>query len=97
MENNTKTLTLASLVLISVEEHIYTSFLSSPASMRTFYADTEEKRKQVLSDATWAFGLSLIVSGLAAWGIKDARLFFIGALGAGGFFYLLLKKGNILP
>lgn len=87
---------VTSLLLISVEEHLYTSFLSSPASMRTFYAADPQKREEVKRDALTAFGLSLAASAFAAWGTQDARVFALGAATAAGFFYLLLKKGDIL-
>lgn len=88
--------TVTSLLLVGVEEHLYTSFLSSPASMRAFYSSDEEKRKQVLSDAQMALGLSTVATAFAAWGTKDVRVLLVGMGAAGVFFYLLLRKGNIL-
>ncbi|MEM4407703.1 MAG: hypothetical protein QXI19_03070 [Candidatus Caldarchaeum sp.] len=87
---------VTSLLLISVEEHLYTSFLSSPASMRTFYAQDPQKREDVKRDAMTALGLSVAASAFAAWGTKDFRVFLLGTAAATGFFYLLLKKGEIL-
>ncbi|MEM2046119.1 MAG: hypothetical protein QXO20_08095 [Candidatus Bathyarchaeia archaeon] len=87
---------VTSLLLLSVEEHLYTSFLSSPASMRTFYAADPQKRDEVKRDAMTAMGLSLAASAFAAWGTRDWRVFAVGAAAAIGFFYLLLRKGEIV-
>lgn len=88
--------TVTSLLLISTEEHLYTSFLSSPASMRTFYAGDANKRQEVLNDAKMALSLSLAASAFAWWGTKDWRVFALGSVSALGFFYLLLRKGEIV-
>jgi choline-glycine betaine transporter len=88
--------TLGTLLVVGVEDHIFTSFLSSPASIRTFYADDPQKANGVLKDARLALVFSVGTSAFAAWGLKDWRVFAIGSLTALALFYSILRKGNIL-
>ncbi|MCL6572703.1 MAG: hypothetical protein K6T88_13635 [Bacillus sp. (in: Bacteria)] len=87
---------LGTLLVAGVEDHIFTSFLSSPASIRTFYADNLQQSSGVLKDARLALLFSTGVSIFAGWGLRDWRIFAIGTGTALLLFYSILRRGGII-